>query len=763
MNSPDTGVQDGPDFAPAQRQKQAPMQRLLLALGSAAVFGLPLISLVVPVTNWGEGVLPAQGAGIYWAALAAATLGIVSLFAFEGARRLAWVLICAVIFGAFWRAVHCEQQWVPTWRTESSRLRNATILQVCWLLWVPLQVLLWRAGGLTVSWARTALAAVAAIQIGTVLAQYAAFRLFGLDGLRILTDSGVLFARSSLSEFTEAPRLTGSTWSPTLLGVVMVMTWPALLPQGHEQQQPRGRKSMIRMAPLALVPFTIASSYSRAAYLGFAIQMACLVALRWQSCSRSGLGPFRRTGCVRALVAGLALACLALPRLDSRLAATFDLADASSAHRLRVWTEWLSFWIERPLSGWGPGFFDTLFNRFRRLPEVNYHYGNCHSAILAALFEYGAAGVALVTVALAGLPSRFALRRVPHFALLGVAGSVTPLLADNPTLDPVVCLPGVWLLGVWCVSSLSSQPATMQAASRPRGLSQRGVYFASITLFGLWFANFLVPMLPPQKRFERELTQVWRGALGEAGFYVKDLVSGRSWSHAAEREFQTQDLLPLALVVQLDKAPLSAKRTALPDSQRWDSGAFSNSQALPRPEREQLAWSALAHQYASWLAASDKQTSSWQAGPVGRRLHSWLQSLPGKAVTSDNAWAGEFALTPGEAAELLVEAKTACTTGCLLACRALEKDSAPWALTRFFQGTPGRKYHLAGDEPNRVGLMLFEAADERWIVCAMHASTSSIRGTVDHPAWLSMATLAYRVHLFLQPDRSGEALVGVNR
>lgn len=244
----------------------------------------------------------------------------------------------------------------------------------------------------------------------------------------------------------------------------LLLAWPAAAAAAL-LAAPRYR--WLYTAAALWLALTLVLTYSRAAWLCFAAQLAALAAyLLWR---RFVAGrPLERP--LLAGVAGLAVLLVALlcfPPVRSVLARLLDWQGYSMQGRLRFWGAALEIFRDHPL-GIGLGNFAYVYPQYQR--DWMYYSVDPHSWPLQLLCELGVAGLLLLLILLAG----FALwtRRVWRgtaaapaglLLILAVAGSLSHAAVDfDYTFGATTALLGAILAaGSW----LARQPAAAPSAA----------------------------------------------------------------------------------------------------------------------------------------------------------------------------------------------------------------------------------------------------------------------------------------------------------
>lgn len=702
------------------------------------------------------------------ACLAAALLGA---FVFSGWRRMAWtgfMLICAL---AIFRADIARQSW-PAWSLAGSdSLFLGFYIEMLALGLIPLIVHLWKKGHPVRDWARMSVGYVAVFQALAVLAQFLIIRFQGPDALEAwgLRPTGLFTARDSSGAYRDALRLTGFARTPNMLAMILTLTWPALIPLAERPATGRSGSKFLPLLQAALVVIAVAAivfTYSRAAYLGLFLQAACvaglLVALPRFRTWKSVLG-------VVAVLAGIVLALATAPHSSTRVAAVGDGADASITNRLAVYRVALSLLAERPLSGWGPGFFNTLYNRFYRLPHEQYSFYDCHSALLHALMELGLAGVGLGVFALAGWRWRGLWRRLPPWAWIGPVGAFLPWLTDNPTCYPAALFPAIWISGTWAVTSLESEradegpnPTTKPARRFPVPVSALAPLFLL-----LWLAGYAVPMSSPDQRFQRELEKMWRGPLGTTSFHVEDLVTGRTWSRHQDLQRPAASVAKLAIAAALvDKCRDEREvERLLPLESAWATGSGILHVSPVRPESIPLG-----NALYLMLSQSDNTASNALLDHIGRNtIAEVTKRVTGTPVyfsegfgrkasgsgkmepTYDGPVYNGAEISPRQLSQLMIHTLETSSPLTGIAEAALIRKTNIWGLPRHLHGgVSGTVLSKSGTTNNlRNHVLVYRDKTEYWVISVMREERTP-RAGVDQHAYRAMGEMAWMAYLYLK-------------
>jgi len=429
------------------------------------------------------GYLHTPGALVRATLVASAISSLLGLIIFTPVRKFYW---CAFMFVLALAALKSEQTrrvwpiWESTW---DYAIFQSYLLQTSVLCLVPLQVWLWNRRQPVIEWARISLGASAALQSCVTVLQFFMIRHGNRDLLSELgLDSATLFTpRDSTHVYREAGRLTGLTTSPTLLGMVLTLTWPALLLEKKHGRKPPFWENSLKGLLLFFSVWAIILTYTRASYIGLGLQIVALSFLVFSQ----ALGRRVKVTRVNLLIIAAAL-CSGLyfiPASGARVTAIADAADASITNRLAVYHVAANLLSERPISGWGPGFFNILYNHYYKLPHVSYSFFDTHSATINTLMEIGIAGLFLGVVAICGIRWKTLFRKTPRWTWIGILGVALPITTDNPSSSPAFMFPAIWILGVLCVSSVAGESRLVRLRAR---LHATAKYPTSRPIFRSW-------------------------------------------------------------------------------------------------------------------------------------------------------------------------------------------------------------------------------------------------------------------------------------
>jgi hypothetical protein len=147
-----------------------------------------------------------------------------------------------------------------------------------------------------------------------------------------------------------------------------------------------------------------------------------------------------------------------LANVAARLLNTFTVAI-----RTETWSSAVAIWLERPLTGWGPGSFPAVFRFRQAVPTFPDPGTDAQNMIVQVLLESGLIGLAALFVGGAALVIgiRQSARRSPY-ALAGLAIVGLMSLTDLPSSFPVLFVIGI----AWAALSAPR----MQVALEPTAL-----------------------------------------------------------------------------------------------------------------------------------------------------------------------------------------------------------------------------------------------------------------------------------------------------
>lgn len=462
----------------------------------------------------------------------------------RGVVSLAVLCLCLMLVRS--SALGIENLDEPFFKSYPELVRHS-VTRFAALSWGVL--LLWTSGReRALSRFRLIVAAFGVAHIGAVAVQLG---LLQFGGTSVFLDSGLwlssLSVRSGDTIYHDALRLSGLFRNPNLLGIALVLVWPAVIVWGGRP----GVTGCFMLTWPFLAAAGTAASYSRAAYLGLLTQITLMLGLlAWLvwSCrrERKTLPPCWQVlaGASAAAAAGF-VAVLQRPNVAGRVAAIADGADQSIRNRLGVWTDGLRELLDSPWCGWGSGSFYSMYNRLVRPLWISYDNRDAHSTILNALYELGFAGCILVFGAVAS-PALFRLAGrksseggghlpaddlMPFWALLGLAGALIPLAAEN-----VGAAPGVLIPLLACGGALVTAGARNERQLSLLVRRRAGVAVAAV--FGSWWLMSALPPPAPRDRLEAALKQQ-AGRESGVEWYFHDAI--RDWRISSLRGHELAD------------------------------------------------------------------------------------------------------------------------------------------------------------------------------------------------------------------------------
>lgn len=292
--------------------------------------------------------------------------------------------------------------------------------------------------------------------------------------------------------------------SPNATGALLLLTWPVFFSYvrfaGHKSQ----RSLWLNGAAAALCVLALIVTYSRAAYLGLFLQGLVLVAI-WLFSVKHRDSQAARHILLAAFVTVLAVSLLKTVAV-TRFVTIVGSTERSALHRMEVLGIAARLFLERPLCGWGPSVFASIFRTFYRLPSTNYLFADAHSALALTLINDGVISWVLLVAALTGLPHLRYFRKIPAWIWLSVVGGLPPLLFDNPTTH-IVAVP-------ICLAYLAACAVVplWKAQSSRSGQGSSSLYLVAVMLMIAWGAAFTrTPKSAPQRlvdSLEREIRRV---------------------------------------------------------------------------------------------------------------------------------------------------------------------------------------------------------------------------------------------------------------
>lgn len=273
------------------------------------------------------------------------------------------------------------------------------------------------------TWVSRALTAVV-----VVVGVYAVVQILGFDPVTIVSGSYLERVRSTLGNSSNA-------------GVYLVFVLPLLVERLRRDPVRAWRAAAAASTALAL--FMVVFTESRGAWLGLAAEGAV-----WLGFEVPRWSPARRRAVLVAAAAAVLLfatAVLAVPRLQNRIA---PASGGTIEWRLQVWQASARMVAARPLLGWGPNAFRSVYPSFRPLDPVvtagaGATTGDPHNVVVSAAVSLGVPA-ALALLALMGAAGVDAVRLVrgrrdedlrPVALAAGLAGGLVALMFHYATLD----------------------------------------------------------------------------------------------------------------------------------------------------------------------------------------------------------------------------------------------------------------------------------------------------------------------------------------
>jgi O-antigen ligase len=228
----------------------------------------------------------------------------------------------------------------------------------------------------------------------------------------------------------DLPLPPGHYWHFHFAAMVLALLLPAAL----QLQARQGARSIAAAASLGALG-VVAMSGARTAWVALSAVAIAAVVLKVRPRAVTVL---RAGAAVTAVLAVLALTGT-LANVAARLLNTFTVAI-----RTETWSSAVAIWLERPLTGWGPGSFPAVFRFRQAVPTFPDPGTDAQNAIVQVLLESGLIGLAALIVGGAALVIgiRQSARRSPY-ALAGLAIVGLMSLTDLPSSFPVLFVVGI--------------------------------------------------------------------------------------------------------------------------------------------------------------------------------------------------------------------------------------------------------------------------------------------------------------------------------
>jgi hypothetical protein len=352
------------------------------------------------------------------------------LVCFPSRKRAAWGagLLCLLLAAVAARSA--EHTWSCWRKTGTAPIQWNYAIECGILALLPLQYVLWRIGAPVIAWAFLSAGCAAFLQAFACVSQFLAVYSFGFRSAvasYFLNDPNLMAVRDSGRLHLGTYRFTGLLYNPNVCAMIIVTGWPAILAAALRRHR-RPVPFALLMAASLVCLMGILLTYSRAAYLALCVQGCLLLIIyrktigKWASAIFAQRVNRARRSAWLLLLAAAVFCLFALPSVSSRVRGIVDFNDRSYINRAHVFTEGISLIIERPLAGWGPGVFNTLYNRFYKLPDERYSYFDVHSTILNTFLEIGTAGVLIWMFFFLDLVRIRQCLTIPLGATLGLAG-----------------------------------------------------------------------------------------------------------------------------------------------------------------------------------------------------------------------------------------------------------------------------------------------------------------------------------------------------
>ena len=734
------------------------------------VYLLPLTTQIPDVAHWFLRICRdlTNPGDLAFASMAIATIvSLLGWLVFRGWRVLAWCGVMLIFTLAIFATESARRRWSIWHSSWEYSVIQSYLFEMGFLGLLPLQVWLWRRREPVASWARASLCIVAAVQGIVTVTQFMMLRAGQGDKLIAwgIASANLYTPRDSESVYSGASRLTGLVNTPIVLGMVLTLTWPALLSLSRWKKL-NFRHVFIKGIGCILIVicvWAIVLTYTRAAYFGLAIQCFAIAALVISDSSH------RRKWILNLafVLIGVASALLIVPSSTARVAGIGDIHDASLTNRLAVYRVAVSLLGEHPFSGWGPGFFNILYNRFYRLWFEDYAFFNVHSAVLNTFMEIGLGGILLFSFATCGFRWQLLCRKLPVWAWLGPLGVFVPLCADNPTCYPVFLFPLMWILGVWVTTSISleSKLKRIQSAQNSWNVNRLReilpVGAVALCLF-CWLISYSKSTESPNERFLQGLRSNWNFRTKKLSFYVHDNVTNRIWKQNENAVMPEPEMTSLAIAAALiesykTSASISSTEIFLENTHRQKNLGLLALPVLP----EKIA---VGNALFLMLAECDDTCIHSLHNFLGEaHIESVIQQLVGRTVyfrPHQDSKLEEILGTSNEYRGPGFSAKEACrlmeyvvnSTGSLsvIARSALKKNQDVEGLRRYLDANSIENIYSAGGASNgtRGGVMLCQNNRMDFTICVMSENSSSVAG-IDNRSSFALAKMGWKSYLFL--------------
>ena len=257
----------------------------------------------------------------------------------------------------------------------------------------------------------------------------------------------------------DLPLPPGHYWHFHFAAMVLALLLPAAL----QLQARQGLRSIAAAASLGALG-VVAMSGARTAWVPLSAVAIAAVVLK----VRPRPGTVLWAGAVITAVVAVLSLTGTLANVAARLLNTFTVAI-----RTETWSSAVAIWLERPLSGWGPGSFPAVFRFSQAVPTFPDPGTDAQNMVVQVLLESGLIGLTALIVGGAGLV--IGIRRHPRrspYALAGLAIVGLMSLTDLPSSFPVLFVIGI----AWAALSaprqqVAPEPTALHLSRWPRILS----------------------------------------------------------------------------------------------------------------------------------------------------------------------------------------------------------------------------------------------------------------------------------------------------
>ncbi len=629
---------------------------------------------------------------------------------------------------------------------------------------VPIVVYLRKSGVRVTRLTVSALTVLALFHISLILLQ--GFRMF-LEFVSLFSEEKAPVYRLLVDDPRAPLRAIGIDMGPTTAAILLAATWPVCLYGSVGRRTPQELLWLtLRLCLAFAAGLACIATYTRAAYLALLVQLVFIAYVGFSRKSLLSILTFA------AALTGFLGGIFWLEFGVARVGQIADTTDLSILHRLLVWQRALEYFLYRPICGWGPDAFATLFYRIDRLPLTDYSFFNVHSAVFNSIFQFGLAGVGLGMIAVLGLAPWATLRKTPLFVKVGLIGLFVTLIPENPSFYFPPAYVILLYLGV-----LASVAVTVQRRKAVAEACRRR-WWVPYALFALWLGAFLVPPKPLEAFIEAKIARECRRMRARSVAYsVHNYRTG--WSLQKDPHTTVSLSVPCAAVclanlladpqaaasfttaaLALELKPsvtLTARRgplaTLLHD--RPSTISLTTLACFALAYGDELAASTLlnacARMATPWAECDASSTTTPAQAPTGLALTpDFLPSAPTTAATLTSRW-GSVSLEQLE--EALYTLATSQNPAAEPLAQALQNHHNIWGLSRevWFRG--GTVWRLSAETPDQiVDALVFQGDGTLWSACfVVNPRIPRYDRGADHPIWNALAKIGWHLYCFNTP------------